>query len=171
MKKTTWLAVLFAAVWLVSGCGFGDKIAEEAAKKTVEELTGVKVEENNGSTTLTTKDGSVTFSESGSLPEGFPLPIVSDTTVSQTNVVTSGNDTMYNVTLSFTGDAKAIADFYKKALTDLKMEVNTTEMTQAGTAPYYMVSGKSDKLEALIQVFGGQEEGEKTVQITCSVKK
>lgn len=114
-------AIVMAAVVTLSGCGLtdwaGKKVGEKIVEKGIESQTGAKVDINSdkGQSTISTKDGSVTFSEEGNakIPDNFPkdIFIFSDAKV---GLVMSGSAENKGASLSYataTSEADAFARY------------------------------------------------------------
>ncbi|HEY3374153.1 MAG TPA: hypothetical protein VGK02_03705 [Candidatus Aquicultor sp.] len=116
--KFALLALLIAALVICVGCG---NIAEQATKKAVENATGVKVDEKNGSVNIKTDKGEATISGSESkVPDGFPkdFPIYDGVKITSGLKTEAEGKTSFQVTFETSDDVKKVVDFYKKALAD-----------------------------------------------------
>lgn len=144
----------------LTGCGVTDRLAEKAAEKAVEKATGVKVEDKGDTVTVTTKDGDqVTLSgQEGKLPEGFPLPLIKGATVGSGSKITTNNKVGFTAEITYTGTHKDTADFYEKALKDLGIKVERTDVTSDGETTVMLI-GSSDKHDAWVMLNGKGDKG------------
>jgi hypothetical protein len=97
-----------AAAGLVAGCGAGDK-ASEAISEAIAEAglgEGADVNLEDGSVTIETPEGKVSYGEGQSLPEGFP----EDVPMADGTVIIGGGRTDVTDGVSFTVDARVDAD-------------------------------------------------------------
>lgn len=121
MRKS--LAILLGlALLTLTGCGLAEKAVEKATESAIEKATGISVDEKGGSVTIKGEDGKTMTIDSdtgGKLPDGFPLPLFPGSKVTSASKMTTDGKVAFIVELSFKGDAKAVADFYEKALEGL----------------------------------------------------
>ena len=120
MKSVRVLVVLCLLVSMAGlvGCqSITDKVAEETSEKLIEGATGVDVEADDDEVTITSEDGSsMTVSESGELPDGWP----EDVPVYEGNI-TSGMVSEGNRTVSVESEDSAL-DVYEWSLEQIKAE-------------------------------------------------
>jgi len=111
--------------------------------------------------TITGNDGEkVTFTtgQEGKLPDGFPLPLIKGGKVGSATKITTNNKDGYSVELTYSGTHKEAADFYQKALKDLDIEVERTDVS-AQDEVTIMLMGQSDKHDVWLMVNGKGEKG------------
>ena len=144
----------------LTGCGIGEKLAEQAAEKAVEKATGIKVDNKGETVTVTNKDGEkLTLSgQDGKLPEGFPLPLMKGAAVGSATKMSTNDKVAYSVEITYTIPHKEVGDFYEQALKDLGIKVERTDVTSDDDVTIMLV-GSSDKHEAWIMVNGQGEKG------------
>ncbi|WP_438445287.1 hypothetical protein [Gorillibacterium sp. sgz5001074] len=158
-RRIIMMFTLLAAV--VSAAGCGEKLAEKAVSKAIEEATGAKVEQKDDSVTITTKDGQVQLGgESGKLPEGFPLPAVAGSKITSSAVTTDKGTKHYIVSLSSEKPAKELTAYYEETLKKSGMAVEKTDISDENSTTVIM-NGKSDKADAGVQIIDGASIGEK----------
>ncbi len=118
---------------------------QSVAEKAVEEATGVKVDEDEGSVTIEGEgdDGeSVTISgEEGSVPEDFPddAPLY-DATVVGSSSFQSGESVNHSVTLQTKDSIDDVAAFYQDELESEGWEIEGTFNTEADGEAATMIS-------------------------------
>lgn len=101
------LVIVCVLAFSLVGC---QKIAEKATEKAIEGATGVKVDTDKESVTITGEDGSsITAGSDGELPDGFPedVPVYEGEIVS--SLMTEGN---YTVAIETKDDATTVWDWY-----------------------------------------------------------
>jgi hypothetical protein len=164
--------VIVAALALaLTGCS---AIAERATKSVVEKATGVKVDENGGSVTVTGKDGkTATFSSSDKqLPEGLPA----DFPVYEGEPDASAKaEAPEGVTFSFTirtaDDVKTVFDWYKGKLTDGGWTIENATSAEYDGKQSGTISAKKDKEQSVVTVGpSSKEDGRTDVTVILNVK-
>lgn len=123
--RTLLLIALLAAVIGTTGCA---RIAERAAEKVVENQTGLDIDQKGDSVTIKGKDGEVTASSSGELPEGFPKDVVPvyDGKITASLKASEG----YTIGIDSTDDVATVWEWYVNEFKDgweVKSEVKVEE--------------------------------------------
>lgn len=114
VKGTVLLAFVVVVAFSLAGCGL-------IAQKAVEQSTGVKVDQNGKSVTVTGKDGSTASmsAKEGELPKGLPadVPVYSGT-VKASYVVEAPQQggTNFMFTIQTADSGSTVMDWYKKQL-------------------------------------------------------
>lgn len=155
-------AALLSVVGL-SGCGLGDKAANEAVDKVLEESSGgdVDIDSEDGSVTVEDEDGRTTVGTS-KLPEEFPadVPLPSE----EFEVISStvqGDALGAMLSLSSSADVTALADRLSAELETAGYELGTkSEYAVEGTLQR-IITGKN--AERQVQIIVQQSEGEDTM--------
>lgn len=124
MRRTLLVAMallLAIAAMQVTGCR---KVAEEAAEQAVEQATGVDVEQDGDSVTITSEDDeggqvNITTGEGAEVPDEFPddFPLY-DGDVTGSSSVASPDGSMVVVTVETKDDFDTVKDFFDKAFAD-----------------------------------------------------
>lgn len=150
------LVMVLAMALALAGC---QSIAEKATEKVIEDATGVKVDEQGDSVTLTGEDGtSITASESGELPEGFP----EDAPVYEGAIITSlVSEDNYTIGIETDDEWTDAWEFYGTEL-EAAGWVTGTEMKLEDSG---MISGEKDGRIIQITV-GPASSGEAKTLIT-----
>jgi len=173
--RKTLAFLLVLATTLLAGCGLADKVAEKAVEKSLEKATGVTVDEKGNSVTVKGQDGqSLTITteptESGKVPDGFPLPVFPGGKVTVGQKMTLNNKAVYTVEIKFAGEAKPATDFYEKALKERGFgDVSRMENADE-TEATSMLTGETDKLVAFLGVSVMVKTKEGTISISVSEK-
>lgn len=140
MSRYLRFALLFAVAFLlgsqVVGCSCA---AEKVTENLVEEATGVEVDQDGDSVTITGEgeDGeqvTITGGEGGSVPEDFPTDFpIYDGKVTGSSSLATGDGSMYTVSVETEDGLDAVKAFFDE---ELEAEgwtvVFTNEMTQDG---------------------------------------
>jgi hypothetical protein len=170
MRRIRGVAAIILAIALllsVTGCA---QIAQQATKSAVENATGVKVDQNNGKTTVTGKDGSqATISGSeGKLPDGLPTYVPTYTgTVKSSASMSTDKGTTFTFSIETADNAQTIVDWYKKAFTDKGWTVTTTAITEGGG----MISAKKGETDTAVVSISNNSEGKNEVAMVVETKK
>lgn len=148
----------------LAGCGLAEKAVEKATEKAVEkaveQATGVKVDEQNNSVTITGQDGkelTIKSSEDGKVPEGFPLPIMKGGKLNTSAEMTSDGKKGWTAEMEFTAGPKEVADFYEQAVKERGMKVTRTDTNSEGSVDIVLM-GESDTQTAFITVSKYEDE-------------
>lgn len=110
--------VLALAMGTLAGCGLADR----AAEKVIEETTGISVDDDGKTITVKGEDGETAFTMNvggSEVPKRFPLPIYPGAAVTGSSRMGAGAEAVYNVELSYEGDAGPVADFYVNTLKEM----------------------------------------------------
>jgi len=146
----------FVALFLILGLMLSlvgcQSIAENATEAAIEDATGVKVDQDDDSVTITGEDGSsITASENGELPEGFPEDApVYDGSIT-TSLVTEEN---YTIGIETDDEWATVWDWY---VAELESE-GWTKTTELKLEDSGMLSGEKD--DRLIQITIGPASGD-----------
>jgi hypothetical protein len=147
LKGIASLALIALLAFSLAGCGF-------IAQKAVEQTTGVKVDQNGKSVTVTGKNGekASVSSQEGKLPDGLPtdVPVYAGTIkTSQTMSTEKGTNYIFSVE---TGDnVTTIMAWYKKQLTDKGWMISGTV---AGGTDSGMVQAKKGANNNIVATIG-----------------
>ena len=105
------VALVVVLAFALTGC-------QLIAQKAVEQATGVKVDKNGDSVTITGKNGETASVAKGKVPDGWPTDVpVYTGTVTMGNKMDTGGKTAFLVTLETPDAPKAVADWYEQQLT------------------------------------------------------
>jgi len=119
-KITGVALVALLAVAALTGCSFA---AEQASEAILEGATGtdVEIDDDGGSVSIETEDGSVDISggESAEVPEGFPsdMPLYEGTLLMASTMDTE-DGTVYSLGIETTDDTGDVGDWYRDKLYD-----------------------------------------------------
>lgn len=164
-----------------AGCGLAgravesatERVIQSATEKIVEGASGISVDVDDGSITITGPEGqAITLSGDSAedrLVAGFPLPVYDGAKVVGSGRVTTNGKTTYSAELSFTGDAMAVADFYEEALKEMGIEVSRSEMEIDGEI-MVMLSGESETRSGLITITRKESEKAGTANLLIGDK-
>lgn len=105
--RTLVVMVALLAVVGVAGCG-------AVAEKAVEQATGVDVDQDKDSVTVTTDDGDATISSGGKLPAGFPsdVPVYSPSEVQTSMTFEDPTGTRHTATLTTSDSVSDVMTWY-----------------------------------------------------------
>jgi hypothetical protein len=131
-----------------------------AAKQTIEQATGVKVEDDGGSVTVKTDEGEATVKSGAKLPEGFPesVPVYEGTIESGSSVVSGAGRTFAVVVLTEDG-LDDVKDYYLKQLPVKGWKVGMTLDTGTGEGRGVMISAERDGLTVTVTLEERSGEG------------
>ncbi|MBD0381435.1 hypothetical protein [Paenibacillus sedimenti] len=168
--------LLLATTGMASGCGVSEKVAERTAEKLIEQSTGVKVDKEGEAITVTSKDGQQLqiSGEAKKLPDGFPLPSHPDAKIESSMTSTENGAKSFIVALTSSKPIKDLAAFYEKALQDKGIKPERTDLNDEGADSLNSVflNGKSDKLEATVQIVKDESnEGKESYMINLIVRQ
>lgn len=169
MRYARAAAVVGLGVVLVvsmTGCA---NVAEQATKSAIENATGVKVDEKNGKTTVTTKDGQATLSsDQNKLPDGLPTYMPAYTgTVKASAAITTDKGSNFSFTIETGDDAQTILNWYKAQFAEKGWTVTTT----AVNGDSGMVSAKKGETDNVVVTVGKNSEGKNEIGHILDVKK
>jgi hypothetical protein len=163
-KAIVIIALLALALFALTGC-------DMLAKKAVESATGVKVDENNKSVTITDKDGQKlsTSSEEGKVPDGLPadVPVYSGT-IKNSATMEAGEDTSYSFAVETDDDVATVVSWYKPKLTEKEWKISST-VTSGDSGMISAEKGENNKL--VITVSKDNSTSKTLVAVINSVKK
>jgi hypothetical protein len=163
-KAITLIALLALALFALTGC-------EMIAKKAVENATGVKVDENNKSITITDKEGKQLSASSaeGKVPDGLPadVPVYSGT-IKNSAKMEGPQDTNYSFAVETGDDVATVVSWYKTKLTEKEWKISST-VTSGETAMVSAEKGETNKL--VITVGKDTSSGKTQVAVINNVKK
>lgn len=155
-KKTAVLSVtLLIAVMVAAGCGASEKLVEEA----MEEATGVEVDQDGDSVTVSTDDGEMTITgEASELPEGFPLEAYPGAKIESS--MTTGQEGAKNfvVSLSSKDAIPEIAAFYEEALQAMGITPEKMELADDASTSVFL-NAKTTDLDISVQIYDGESVG------------
>lgn len=153
-RRLVGLVVVLVCALALVGC---QSIAEKATQKVIEDTTGVKVEDGGDSVTLTGKDGtSITSSESGELPEGFP----EDAPVYEGTIITSlVSEDSYTIGIETKDEWTGPWEFYGTELEAAGWVTGTEMKLEDGG----MITGEKDGRMIQITVGGASNSDAKTL--------
>jgi hypothetical protein len=124
--------VTVVAIFAMTGCG---AIVEQAVKGGVESATGVKVDDSGNGITIEGKDGSsLSSSNDGTLPEGFPedFPVYENGTIT-TGIASDGpKGKGFLVGIGTDDSAGTAFDWYETQLKDKGWTIKTSMKTDGG---------------------------------------
>lgn len=144
--------LVFAALALVGCQSIGDKVAEKA----VESATGLKVDQEGDSVTITGEDGSQLTAGGSELPEGFP----DDVAIYGDSPLASSLKSEESYTVSFE-TADEWTEVWQWYLDDAKAQgweiKNELKMEDGG-----MITGLKDTRQLQVSIGASSTEGMKT---------
>jgi len=162
LKLSRFVALLLTLGLMFSlvGC---QSIAEKATETAIEDATGVKVDQDGDSVTITGEDGSsITASEGGELPEGFPEDAPVYDGVITTSLVSEEN---FTIGVETDDEWTTVWDWYVSELesegwtktTELKLEDSGMLSGEKGDRLIQLTIGpaSSDDAATLITTFTG----------------
>jgi hypothetical protein len=158
--------LVVAVVFMLTGC---QAIVENATKGAIENATGVKVDNNGDSATITGSDGTVTTVGGTELPEGLP----SDFSVYEGKILTSGkttgaDGTSFSFSMETPDAAQTVSDWYKNELESAGWTVESTFQEIAAGTSTGMLTAKKGTSEANITV--GENGGKTTIINVLTIK-
>ena len=171
MNRTSRIMIIvLALVSLVAlnGCG---RIAEKAAESAVEGVTGIDVEENGDNITIETDEGTVEIDSGGDeLPADFPddMPVY-DATITNQGKVSTGDGTMWSVTMT-SGDAfDSVVAWYKDELADSDWRQDALlESTTPNNNATFVVS-QGETANGAVAINEPESGGDVEITITLTV--
>lgn len=176
------LLILTAALGLVllAGCG---------AKTVAETATGVQVDQEGDTTTITTDEGQTTYSadgnnvtitndkgetltmttEEGKVPDGFPLPVLPGSKVTTGMRADSNGKISYTVEFQMSGDIQEAAAVYEKELKDRGLTVSRTDVSD-DTQVTVMLMADSEKESGWVSFTGEKGSRDFTIGVLLGDK-
>lgn len=146
-NKRNLLTLLIIAVFsmslLISGCGMiGDKVAEKATEKTIENATGgdAKVDLNKDKVTVTTKDGTMQVGGTSEWPSKIPSDVPKFSYGKITSVMENTTTDGQSFIVGFEGVAVADLEKYKSDLEGAGWKITMTSKSDDG---YLIVAEKA----------------------------
>ena len=162
--KRSWTCLLVLAVVsalvMLAGCS--------PAGPSVQVAPGVSVQQGGGgAVTVTGPDGSSTTSGENKLPDGFPsdAPIYQPSTISVSNVTSTGGGKVYNVLLETAASAADVWSWYEAQVPANGWDVKTTMKTEDGG---YMTSQKGSQVLTVAVTTGSGDSGGTSVSVAVS---
>jgi len=155
--------VAIAAVLAMAGCG-------AIAKKGVESVTGVKVDESGNGVTVTGPDGTkITTGEDGQLPDGLPsdVPIYQPSSVTAGMVADTDGGKVFNVGLRTTDAALDVYSWYETELAAQGWSVNTTMKTDDGG----LINGEKGTQALTVAISKGSADEGTQVSLALNPKR
>jgi hypothetical protein len=156
--------VAVVAIVAMTGCG---AIVEKAVTSGIESATGVKVDESGNSVTIQGKDGSsLSSSNDGTLPEGFPedFPVYENGTIT-TGIASDGpKGKGFLVGIGTDDPAVTAFDWYETQLKDKGWTVKTSMKTGDGG-----LLGGEKGTQSFTLAFGPGSGEEKKTSISISL--
>ena len=115
--RTMTVALLLTSVMLLSACG---AIAQKATETAVEKATGVQVDKEGESFTVTTEEGQTTASTGNVLPEGFPkdVPVYKNAKVESSVASDASGGKAYVIGLKSEDSLADISKWYAAQIKD-----------------------------------------------------
>jgi phosphate starvation-inducible protein PhoH len=164
-SKAVVLATLLAlALFALTGC-------DMIAKKAVENATGVKVDENNKSVTITGKNGEQLSASSaeGKVPDGLPadVPVYSGKIKNSAKMET-GEGVNYSFAVETDDDIATVVGWYKTKLGEKQWKISST-VTTGETAMLSAEKGEKNKL--VITVGKDTSTGKTQIAVINNIKK
>lgn len=164
-KKTAISLLLLATVIVAAGCG--------ASETLMEQVTGVEVEQDGESVTVSTDEGEVTIGgESSELPEDFPFALFPDAKIESSMVTGQQGEKSYIVSLSSDKEIEELTTFYEEALKEKGITPEKMEIKDE-TTNTVMLNGEIDKLNVSVQIYHGDSVDVKgnVVNLIVNVKE
>lgn len=164
LKTIVAVALLVLMVSSLAGCSC-------VAQKAAESATGVKVNQNGKSVTITGKNGTASISGTeGKLPQDLPsdVPVYAGT-VKSSATVSTGQGTNYTFTVETSDDVATVQGWYKDKLTSNGWTV-TGAVT--GGSDSAMVSAKQGETKNIVVTVGkNSSDGKTAITAIVAVKK
>ncbi len=161
--------LLMAALLLLvplAGC-------QNAAEKAVEKATGVEVDKNGNSVTVTGEDGTVKVEggDQASLPEEFPkdVPIYPGAKLVVSSSATADGKTTFTAAYETEDDVKTVHGWYKKQLPKEGWTVQGETLTGTGTQSTGAIM--TNKGESQLTVAATRSQDNKKTTITLNVSE
>jgi len=156
------LVLACALAFTLVGC---QSIAEKATEAAIEDATGVKVDQDDDSVTITGEDGSsITAGQGGELPEGFP----EDAPVYDGDITTSlVTEDSFTIGIETDDEWTEVWDWYLAEL-DSEGWTSTSELKLEDSG---MLSGEKDDRLIQITVGPGSGDGANTMITTFTGPK
>jgi hypothetical protein len=156
------VALIVVLALALTGC-------QMVAQKAIEGATGVKVDKNGESVTITGKNGEQASIGSGKVPDGFPTDVpVYQGPVTMGYKQDQGGKVAYYVTLETPDPAKTVVDWYEKQLTDQGWTKKDRNDATAGSGETSIFSAEKDTRVA--NVAAVTANGKTNVTITVTTK-
>lgn len=137
------VALSLVALFALAGC---QSIAEKAAEVAVEKSTGVQIDKDGDSVTVTGEDGTqVTASEGGELPDGFPtdVPVIDGPIISSVK-----SDNSFMVVIETDKPIDEVNDWYKDQLKDSSWKIVFETKSEDGAA----IGGERDNANMQVTI-------------------
>jgi hypothetical protein len=156
--------VLVAVLALaVTGC-------QAAIKGAIEGATGAKIDQGNGSVTVTDPSGQTTTVGSKSLPDGMPadFPVYAGTLLTSGKTDTA-QDTSFSFSMETADSAKTVADWYTAQLKNGSWTIDSSINEVGASVVTASIAVKKGKSEGGITV--GEQDGKTTIISILTVTK
>jgi len=146
---STAVTLLFAG-----GCfNAGQRIAEGAMERAIEDESGADVDISGDSVTVKTDEGETTIGGGAEIPEGYPegeVPVYPDMTITSSQKITQDGKTNYMISAETADTGEEIASWYKGKLAGWNVD---NEYTSEGDGlRNTMVSITSDTYSVWLQI-------------------
>ena len=157
-------AVLVVSAIALGGCGM-------LVKKGIESATGVKVDQNQGSVSVTGKNGETATTQEGKVPDGFPADVpVYAGTVKMGNKVQTADGTTYQVVIETPDSAKTVGDFFEGKLKDSGWTIEGRNDSSSSGNDISTVSAKKDTSQAMVIASTNPDDKVTTVNVSITAK-
>ena len=163
MLSVVALAVVLAIT--LQGC-------QMIAQKAVEQATGVKVDQNGKSVTITGKNGESASVGTGKLPEGWPADVpVYAGTITMGNKMDQGGKAAYLVTIETPDTPKTVVDWYQQQLADKGWTKKERNDASAGGKDVSIMTAEKGTQRVAATASSGGTDGKTTVTVNIVEKQ
>ena len=165
-------ALGLATVAMLAGCG---QIIGNVVKGAAEKATGVSVNEQNGATTITGKNGQVQIgTEKNKLADGFPaeFPIWPGATITSSSKVTGPQGGTYTAELTTSDSVDTVLKGYKDKLTSAGYKIQSQASGSSGNGAGGIITfqgGSTTSGGGALTV--AQKDGSTVISVILNVKK
>jgi len=169
MKRVALPVILLVLLLGLAGCS---SIAEEAAERTVEGVTGVDIDEDGEKITIEGEEGEQVEIGSGTeLPEDFPsdVPVYEDAELLASSTLTEGEAQNYYLSLQTTDSFEDVVAWYKDEMESAGWELEADSVTTSGGTSSAILGYKKDIAQASFAI-AQDENGETVITNNVSVR-
>ena len=169
------LLILVIVVLVLAGLYLGGKYLSQGGGQTLvgsflSRIIGrdVKIEENGESTTIKSEDQEISFSVTGTLPEGFPqdFPLYPEATISSSFTAKGEGTNGTSIVLGSQDAIEKVIEFYKSELPQKGWKI-VSNFEQQGSST---ISFEKELVSGFLGITKG-EKGISTISVTIGVKE
>ncbi|MBY5163527.1 hypothetical protein [Salsipaludibacter albus] len=159
-RRTAGAATALLLGLALAGCGsLAESVTERAVEEAAEAANGggdvdLDINDEDGSISISSSEGSFSVGGSQELPDGFPaeLPLPADHEVVSSMSFDDGGDASYNISMSVAGDADTVAAELQASLEDTGYTLTGTSEMQMDGLDTRTMQFEGDGLEGFITV-------------------